>query len=46
VLSELYGHHVDVLQVHGRVLVVAGASGELAGTADHDQLPAQIEIVS
>ena len=26
VLSELYGHHVDVLQVHGRVLVVAGAA--------------------
>jgi zinc/manganese transport system ATP-binding protein len=24
VLSELYGHHVDVLNVHGRVLVVAG----------------------
>ena len=26
VLSKLYGHHVDVLRVHGRVLVVAGAS--------------------
>jgi len=25
VLSGLYGHHVDVLQVHGRVIVVAGA---------------------
>jgi zinc/manganese transport system ATP-binding protein len=24
VLSELYGHHVDVIHVHGRVLVVAG----------------------
>jgi zinc/manganese transport system ATP-binding protein len=24
VLSELYGHHVDVLHVHGRVLVVEG----------------------
>jgi zinc/manganese transport system ATP-binding protein len=24
VLSELYGHHVDVLHVHGRILVVAG----------------------
>lgn len=24
VLSELYGHHVDVLRVHGRILVVAG----------------------
>ena len=23
-LSELYGHHVDVIHVHGRVLVVAG----------------------
>jgi zinc/manganese transport system ATP-binding protein len=29
VLSQLYGHHVDVLHVHGRVLVVAGES---AGT--------------
>jgi zinc/manganese transport system ATP-binding protein len=25
VLSDLYGHHVDVLHVHGRVIVVAGA---------------------
>ena len=33
VLSRLYGHHVDVLHVHGRVLVVAGAAadGELSG---------------
>jgi hypothetical protein len=23
----LYGHHVDVLRVHGRVLVVSGAEG-------------------
>jgi zinc/manganese transport system ATP-binding protein len=31
VLSRLYGHHVDVLHVHGRVLVVAGpADGEAA----------------
>jgi zinc/manganese transport system ATP-binding protein len=28
VLSRLYGHHVDVLHVHGRVIVVAGAPGE------------------
>ena len=28
VLSELYGHHVDVLNVHGRVLVVAGAGDD------------------
>jgi zinc/manganese transport system ATP-binding protein len=27
VLSRLYGHHVDVLHVHGRVLVVAGVGG-------------------
>jgi zinc/manganese transport system ATP-binding protein len=27
VLSELYGHHVDVLHVHGRILVVAGQAG-------------------
>jgi zinc/manganese transport system ATP-binding protein len=25
VLSKLYGHHVDVLNVHGRILVIAGA---------------------
>ncbi len=31
VLSSLYGHHVDVLRVHGRVLVIAGAG--------HDQHP-------
>jgi zinc/manganese transport system ATP-binding protein len=34
VLSELYGHHVDVIHVHGRVLVVAGpgsASAEAHG---------------
>jgi zinc/manganese transport system ATP-binding protein len=28
VLSSLYGSHVDVLNVHGRVLVVAGAGDE------------------
>jgi zinc/manganese transport system ATP-binding protein len=27
VLSRLYGYHVDVLRVHGRVLVVSGAAG-------------------
>jgi zinc/manganese transport system ATP-binding protein len=27
VLSSLYGYHVDVLNVHGRVLVVAGPGG-------------------
>jgi len=28
VLSRLYGYHVDVLRVHGRVIVVAGAGGD------------------
>jgi zinc/manganese transport system ATP-binding protein len=27
VLGRLYGHHVDVLHVHGRILVVAGVPG-------------------
>jgi zinc/manganese transport system ATP-binding protein len=37
VLSRLYGHHVDVVHVHGRVLVVAdAAAGEAADlTAGH-----------
>jgi zinc/manganese transport system ATP-binding protein len=34
VLSELYGHHVDVIRVHGRILVVAG-------TADGLDIPAE-----
>jgi hypothetical protein len=29
VLSALYGHHVDVIRVHGRVLVVAGTGDAL-----------------
>jgi zinc/manganese transport system ATP-binding protein len=35
VLSELYGHHVDVLRVHGRVIVVAGASPAATGALFH-----------
>lgn len=46
VLSALYGHHVDVLQVHGRVLVVAGQGGELADTSDHAHTQTQVEIIS
>jgi zinc/manganese transport system ATP-binding protein len=46
VLSRLYGYHVDVLRVHGRVLVVAGAGGERDGAVDgDDQLP-HVEVVS
>jgi zinc/manganese transport system ATP-binding protein len=33
VLTRLYGHHVDVLRVHGRVLVVAGV-GESSDADD------------
>jgi zinc/manganese transport system ATP-binding protein len=46
VLSELYGHHVDVLRVHGRVLVVAGEAGELAGAGDPTHTHTQVEIIS
>jgi zinc/manganese transport system ATP-binding protein len=32
VLSRLYGQHVDVLHVHGRVVIVAGDDGEDTGS--------------
>lgn len=36
VLSRLYGYHVDVLRVHGRVLVVSGAAdGGPQGEPEH-----------
>jgi zinc/manganese transport system ATP-binding protein len=35
VLSELYGHHVDVIHVHGRILVVAGRGEGLDVPAGH-----------
>ncbi len=44
VLSELYGHHVDVLRVHGRVLVVAGAGHDQHAVDDHAG-EAPVEIV-
>ncbi|HSZ15024.1 MAG TPA: metal ABC transporter ATP-binding protein [Solirubrobacteraceae bacterium] len=45
VLSELYGSHVDVLNVHGRVLVVAGA-GDAADLHGHEAVLPGVEIVS
>jgi zinc/manganese transport system ATP-binding protein len=46
VLSELYGHHVDVLRVHGRVLVVAGTGHDEHAALDHpDDGSAPVEIV-
>jgi len=35
VLSGLYGYHVDVLRVHGRVLVVSGAERAPEGEPEH-----------
>jgi zinc/manganese transport system ATP-binding protein len=45
VLSELYGHHVDVLRVHGRVLIVAGA-GEDTDLAGHEGVFPRSEVFS
>jgi zinc/manganese transport system ATP-binding protein len=45
VLSELYGSHVDVLNVHGRVLVVAGA-GDASDLHGHEAVLPGLEIVS
>ena len=46
VLSRLYGHHVDVLRVHGRVLVVAGTGhDEHAPLDDGGDTSAPVEIV-
>jgi zinc/manganese transport system ATP-binding protein len=45
VLSELYGSHVDVLNVHGRVLVVAGA-GDDTDLHGHEAALPGVEIVS
>ena len=38
VLSKLYGHHVDVLKLHGRVLVVSEPGAEEEGIPDHPTL--------
>lgn len=45
VLSKLYGHHVDVLNVHGRVLIVAGA-GEETDLSGHEVSFPKAEIIS
>ncbi len=38
VLSHLYGHHVDVLQLHGRVLVLAEPGAGMEDSPDHPPL--------
>lgn len=43
VLSELYGYHIDVIRVHGRILVVAGEAmrdQEGAHVHDHEHVAA------
>ena len=47
VLSRLYGHHVDVIDVHGRVLIVAGAGpdADMSGceeTVSHDGVAGEV----
>jgi len=48
VLSALYGHHVDVINIHGRVLVIAGASDlEHLSLAHHEVVdPSQLAHLS
>jgi zinc/manganese transport system ATP-binding protein len=41
VLSRLYGHQVDVLNVRGRILVVAGPGEECEHTS-HNDVPAEV----
>jgi zinc/manganese transport system ATP-binding protein len=45
VLTELYGHHVDVLRIHGRVLVVAGTGDDEQAAIEHTRPAAGVEIV-
>jgi zinc/manganese transport system ATP-binding protein len=47
VLSSLYGHHVDVLRIHGRVLVVAGAGHDRHPPGDESPAGSgAVELVS
>jgi zinc/manganese transport system ATP-binding protein len=45
VLGRLYGHHVDVLRVHGRVIVVAGTGHDEHAAAPSTGDGAAVEIV-
>jgi zinc/manganese transport system ATP-binding protein len=45
VLSRLYGHHVDVLNVHGRIIVVAGA-GEDSDLTGHEGTLPEMQVMS
>ena len=45
VLTRLYGHHVDVLRVHGRVIVVAGTGHDEHAPQEPPGDGAAVEIV-
>ena len=45
VLSKLYGRQVEVLHIHGRVLVVAGPGGEPGADHGHEGPLIAVEIV-
>jgi zinc/manganese transport system ATP-binding protein len=45
VLSELYGRQVEVLHIHGRVLVVAGPGEDPAAAHEHEGPLIAVEIV-
>jgi zinc/manganese transport system ATP-binding protein len=46
VLSKLYGYHVDVLHVHGRTLVVAGATGTARDGDGAAGAPQSLEVIA
>jgi len=41
-LSRLYGHHVEVIHVEGRVLIVSGAENQAHHVGDVDPLPREV----
>ncbi|MGH9019780.1 MAG: metal ABC transporter ATP-binding protein [Acidimicrobiales bacterium] len=43
ILSQLYGSHVDVLRVHGRVLVVGGEGDRVQDYVERDHPPVVVE---
>jgi hypothetical protein len=45
VLSELYGRQVEVLHIHGRVLVVAGPGDDPHAQHGHEGPLIAVEIV-
>jgi zinc/manganese transport system ATP-binding protein len=45
VLTDLYGHHVDVLRVHGRVIVVAATGDQEQARREHTGDHPAVEIV-